>query len=244
MTEEPRVASRYLDGRYLEANPTWHEDDAPKKAQWISELLAAHREIDLKSVCDVGCGTGGVLEQLQQRVGGDVRVVGFEPSSDAARIARETRPELQLIERAPTPDDGPFDVALVLDVFEHVEDFFGFLRGLHGLAGNFVFHIPLDMTALNVARIRELMEIRETLGHIHHFCPQTARASLGIAGFEIVDERFTLVAGSIDGKLPLSVKVLRRIRRIGFKRAPDRTARWIGGLSLLVLARSSGRSPA
>lgn len=244
MDEEPRVGSQYLDGRYLEANPTWHEEDAPEKAQWIVEILAAHPNISVESVCDVGCGTGGVLESLQRRFGENVRVVGFEPSIDAVRLALEKRPGVEVIERAPTADDGPFDVALVLDVFEHIEDYLGFLRGLHGLAGNFVFHIPLDMTAFNVLRVRELMGIRETLGHVHHFCPQTARASLVATGFEVVDERFTLVAGTLDRNQPLSVKLLRRVRRLGFRFAPDLTARMIGGVSLLVLARSADRRPA
>jgi SAM-dependent methyltransferase len=239
MDEEPRVGSRYLDGRYLEANPTWHEEDAPEKAGWILDMLAAHGDIRVKSICDVGCGTGGVLDALQHRFGDDVRVVGFEPSVVAVRLALEKRPGVEIIERGPTPDDGPFDVAVVLDVFEHIEDFYGFLRGLHGLADNFVFHIPLDMTAFNVLRVRELMSIRETLGHIHHFCPQTARASLESTGYEIVDERFTLVAGTLDRNQSLSVKLLRIVRRIGFKRAPDLTSRMIGGVSLLVLARSA-----
>jgi SAM-dependent methyltransferase len=239
MDQEPTVGSRYLDGRYLEANPDWHESDAPQKARWIVDLLAKHKDIDLTSVCDVGCGTAGVLESLQRLVGKDVRVVGFEPSSDAVKIARERRPEVNVIDRAPTPEDGPFDVALVLDVFEHVDDYSGFLRGLHGLANNYVFHIPLDMTAFNVMRVKELMDIRETLGHVHHFCPQTARASLTGAGYDIVDEHFTLVAGTIEGSQPISVKVLRRIRGIGYKYAPDLTARMIGGVSLLVLARTA-----
>jgi SAM-dependent methyltransferase len=244
MDEEPRVASRYLDGRYLEDNPTWHEEDAPEKAQWIIEMLAAHPEIEVKSICDVGCGTGGVLESLQNRFGDSVRVVGFEPSVDAVRLALEKRPGVEIIERGPTPEDGPFSVAVVLDVFEHIENFYAFLRGLNGLADNFVFHIPLDMTAFNVARVQELMGIRESLGHIHHFCPQTARASLETTGYEIVDERFTLVAGTLDRNQPIPVKVIRRLRRLGFKYNPDLTSRLIGGVSLLVLARSVGGSTA
>ena len=207
-------------------------------------MLAAHPEIDVKSICDVGCGTGGVLESLQNHYGDRVRVVGFEPSVDAVRLALEKRPGVEIIERGPTPEDGPFDVAVVLDVFEHIENFYAFLRGLHGLADNFIFHIPLDMTAFNVARVQELIGIRETLGHIHHFCPQTARASLELTGFELVDERFTLVAGSLDHNQPLPVKVLRRVRRLGFKVSPDMTSRLIGGVSLLVLARSVGGPPA
>jgi 2-polyprenyl-3-methyl-5-hydroxy-6-metoxy-1,4-benzoquinol methylase len=122
MDAASRVEDRYLDGRYLDANPTWHDEDGPTKAGWVFEILAAHPEISVQSICDVGCGTGGVLESLQRRVGGGVRLTGFEPSQDAVRIAREKRPGLQIVDRGATPGDGPFDVAMVLDVFEHVED--------------------------------------------------------------------------------------------------------------------------
>jgi len=231
-----RVGDRYVDGRYLDANPTWHDEDAPVKAAWVLEILAAHPEISAQSICDVGCGTGGVLEILQQRVGPDVRLTGFEPSQDAVRIAREKRPDLQIIDRGATSEDGPYDVAIMLDVFEHVEDYFGFLRGLQGLAQNYVFHIPLDMMGLNIVFPRQFMAMRETLGHLHHFCPQTALATLKATGYDVIDSKFTLVADD-DARQSVPVRAVRRIRRVGWKHAPDLTARMIGGISLLVLAR-------
>jgi len=56
--------SRYQDGAYLEATGDWHEEDAAWKAAHIRDMIEA---VGLKaaSVCDVGCGTGGVLAQLQ-----------------------------------------------------------------------------------------------------------------------------------------------------------------------------------
>lgn len=239
MTTSTRVDSRYQDGSYLDANPTWHEEDAMSKAEWVHGLLGDRSDIRVTSMCDVGCGTGGVLVGLKKLMGNNIRAVGFEPSAVAVRLANQTHGDVDVIGRAPTAVDGPFDVALILDVFEHVDDYYGFLRGLHGLAENYVFHIPLDMTALNVFRARELMRIRDTLGHIHHFCPQSARDTLAISGYELVADRFTLVAGELNGDLPRLVKLLRRLRRSGFRYAPDLTARTIGGLSLLVLARSA-----
>jgi SAM-dependent methyltransferase len=236
------VADRYLDGSYLDANPTWHDEDAPIKAGWVVEILGAHPEISLGSICDVGCGTGGVLESLRDRLGKDVRLTGFEPSQDAVRIAREKRPELQIIERGARAEDGPFDVAVVLDVFEHVEDYLGFLRGLQGLADRYVFLVPLDMTGLNIALPRQFMELRETLGHLHHFSPQTARASLTDTGYQIVESRFMLVADDEAG-LPAHRRIVRRVRRVGWRLAPDFTARMIGGLALLVLAQGGQRPP-
>jgi SAM-dependent methyltransferase len=239
MTASSQIESRYQDGRYLEDNPTWHEEDALTKATWVNGILNRHPDIRVASICDVGCGTGGVLVALRSLMGTAVRAVGFEPSAVAARIAKETHADVEVIPRPPTLADGPFDVAVILDVFEHVEDFYGFLTELRGLADHYVFHIPLDMTALNIVRVDELMRIRDTLGHIHHFCPQSARDSLRVCGYEIVDEHFTIVAGGLTDGLPLSVKLLRILRRTGFRVAPDLTARMIGGLSLMVLARSA-----
>src|SRR5690606_39364807 len=48
--------------------------------------------------------------------------------------------------------DGGFDLVLCIDVFEHIEDYLGFLRILRDKGTYKLFHIPLDMTVLSVLK--------------------------------------------------------------------------------------------
>ena len=53
---------RYVDGSYLAENREWHREDAPWKARLVERILLDHG-ISPGSICDVGCGSGDVLEQ-------------------------------------------------------------------------------------------------------------------------------------------------------------------------------------
>ena len=100
-----------------------------------------------------------------------------------------------------------FDVVLAMDVIEHVEDYYGFLRKLQ-VKGEFkVFRIPLDISALGVAQsCRHILTERETVGHIHYFTKDLALAALEDTGYEVIDFFYTplityLRGGSLKTKM-------------------------------------------
>ena len=171
----------YNDGRYSSKNPGWHEKDALWKATQVLSMLG-DRNFRPESIVDIGCGTGGVLEVIAGALNG-TRLVGYDPSSQAiGMVERSDRVEL----RVGTPKDvhEHYDLLLNLDVFEHVEDYIGFLRSLRPIADWFMFHIPLDVSAQSVIRERPLLAARSTVGHLHYFTRRTALASLETAGFK------------------------------------------------------------
>ena len=57
------TTGRYRDGTYLAHNPDWHDGDGAWKASRIYDLLVRN-QVQPRSVCDVGCGTGRVLDEL------------------------------------------------------------------------------------------------------------------------------------------------------------------------------------
>ena len=81
------AAVQYTDGQYLEHNPTWHVEDSPWKAGHVLEMLKRHG-LSPRTVCEVGCGAGEILRQLHDRMGGDVRFVGYEISPQAYELSR------------------------------------------------------------------------------------------------------------------------------------------------------------
>jgi SAM-dependent methyltransferase len=221
----------YVDGCYLSKNPGWHETDASWKASQVLALLG-DRNIRPESIVDIGCGTGGVLEVIANSLDG-TRLVGYDPSSQAIGLVdRSDRVEL----RVGTPEDVSehYDLLLSLDVFEHVEDYIGFLRSLRTMADLFIFHIPLDASVQSVMRERPLLTVRSTVGHLHYFTRGTALATLETAGFEVICDRI-LVPSGMQGKRA-KTRIANAPRNIGRYIRPNLSARLLGGSTLLVLA--------
>src|SRR5947209_5456061 len=54
----------YTSGEYLEKHPTWHAEDSFGKAEEIIRMMARNN-IMPKTICEVGCGAGEILKQLQ-----------------------------------------------------------------------------------------------------------------------------------------------------------------------------------
>ncbi|CAN5334153.1 hypothetical protein BH09PSE3_BH09PSE3_03940 [soil metagenome] len=229
------AGERYVDGGYLAENPDWHADDAPWKAGHILRMLE-RAKLKPKTVCEVGCGSGRVIELVAEGASAD-QADGYDISPQALTIASQrTRDGLSFYSGSPFDGDRRYDLAMAIDVIEHVEDPFAFARGLGKIGRYQLLHIPLDMNALSVARGWVIMDARNTIGHIHYFTRDTALALLDEAGLELIDEAYTPWA--IDQSYKSWKKRIAAIpRRIAFGMVPHGTVRTIGGWSLLVLTR-------
>jgi hypothetical protein len=122
-----------------------------------------------------------------------------------------------------------------LDVFEHVEDYYGFLRQLKAKARYKIFHIPLDLSVQTVFRKDGLLKRRHLHDHLHFFSKETALQALQDAGYEVLDHFYTARAIDLGGAV--GQRILRVFRKLCFALHNDLTARLLGGYSLLVLAR-------
>lgn len=227
-------SERYTAGAYLEANPTWHVEDSAWKADHVLRMMDRH-SLAPRRICEVGCGAGEILNVLHQNLDGHVEFLGCDLSPQAIEMAmarEKERLEFRLGELL--DGDESFDVILVMDVIEHLEDYFCFLRGLRGRGAYTLLHIPLDLSALSVARPHPLLESRATVGHIHSFIKETALQSLVDTGYEIIDHSYTYRVGP-----PVTRKehVLYGARRFLKRLDHDLAARLLGGYSLLVLAK-------
>ena len=120
------IDPRYAGGDYSEHNEDWHEGRAGWKSEQARIMLAKHR-ITPHSICDVGCGTGGVLDELAGLLPHRPEtLVGYEVSPDAiARVPAQRRERVDVVHGTHDADDRTFDLMLALDVLEHVEDYYG-----------------------------------------------------------------------------------------------------------------------
>ena len=56
--------SIYETGEYVERNPTYHVEDSSWKALHILRLIQKN-SLEPRAICEIGCGAGEILKQLQ-----------------------------------------------------------------------------------------------------------------------------------------------------------------------------------
>jgi cyclopropane fatty-acyl-phospholipid synthase-like methyltransferase len=226
---------RYLNGEYFEANPTFHVEDSPWKAAQIAKMLDRH-QLSPHTVCEIGCGAGEILRSLQLRYPEIVLLHGYEISPQGYALAQQRQNEhLQFFNVDLFADQHVhYELALCFDVFEHVEDYFHFLRNLRRYADYFIFHIPLDMNVQMVLRGEPIQRVREQVGHIHYFSKDTALATLNDTGYRVVDWFYT--PSAIDLAKTMKSRIAKIPRQLAARISPEFTARVLGGYSLLVYA--------
>jgi SAM-dependent methyltransferase len=226
----------YQDGSYLKYNPSWHVEESPFKVSQILRMMR-RQKLAPKTVCDVGCGAGLVLAELQPHLASDCICWGYDVSPDAlAMCAKRGSQNLRfrLCDIRKDESDPSFDLLLMLDVFEHVEDYIGLVRAVRSKAKQKLFHIPLDLSVQAVLRKNGLLLRRDHHAHLHYFTKETALRTLTDVGYTIVDYFYTPRCIEL-GDL-LVQKIARTPRVICFAVFPELTARVLGGYSLMVLA--------
>jgi SAM-dependent methyltransferase len=223
----------HLTGEYLRNNPTWHVEYSPWKAANVFSLLK-RTQLDPRTVCEVGCGAGEVLRQLQLKMNGRCRFWGYDVAPHAIEIAKKRENERLRFDTADIGqiDTPVFDLMLVLEVVDHVEDYLGFLRMLKSRSEWKVFSFSLDISVQSALRKGALLQRRVTHTHRHHFNTETALRVLEEAGYEIADHEYAPALAF--GRL---ARLAKPLRALFFKLNPDLAVRLFGGYSLLILAR-------
>jgi cyclopropane fatty-acyl-phospholipid synthase-like methyltransferase len=225
----------YEQQLYAEKNPTWHEEDAPWKAGHIERMLRKH-DLPTDRICEVGCGTGEILLALE-RAFPRASLAGFEISPHAygrAKKKETSRTKFHLRDASEIPE--AFDVALAIDVFEHVEDYMGFIKRVRSLARYKIFHIPLDLSVQSVFRASPILGLRDAVGHVHYFFKQTALATIEDCGCRVLDFHYTPSRLELPNQAFTS-RLMKLPRRLMFGIDQDLAVRLLGGYSLLVLAK-------
>jgi cyclopropane fatty-acyl-phospholipid synthase-like methyltransferase len=232
------MRSIYNNGTYLNNHKDWHLNDSNWKANKIKAIFDSNG-LTPKTISEIGCGAGGILLSLNEKIK-DCRFTGYEISTDAFDIcSKKSHKNVNFIfDNGTNKTNDKNDVVLVIDVIEHIENYLDFLRNLKNsdLYTNFVFHIPLDMSALSVLRGSPIINSRVDSGHIHYFTKDIALEALKECNFEIIEWRYTY--SSIEINYPTwTSKLLKFPRRLLYKLNPNLAVRALGGASLMVLAK-------
>lgn len=230
MTKHPQ--QQYLDGSYAEHNPSWDSEDSSWKAAKVSAFLP---EVP-GSICEVGCGGGGVLVALRDSYQSTL-LTGYDISPHAEQFWHQFKEkDIDFHVGDFLLTEGEYDTILLLDVLEHVPDPHDFLIKIRNRARQFVFHFPLDLSSLSVLRESPLLYVRRKVGHIHYFTKGLALELLDECGFEIIECRYTGAAFNAP-QATLKTRLAQLPRRLVYALNKDIGVRLVGGETLMVLAR-------
>jgi SAM-dependent methyltransferase len=230
------LEQRYLSDEYVSCNPSYHEEHSEWKAALVAEILRANQLTPL-SCCDVGCGAGKVLAALRP-IYPQAELFGYDIAPSAAQFwAKHEDANIHFrVGNFHEDNDQVFDVALLMDVLEHLPDPNEFLRGMRHAAQHFVIHFPLDLSALTVLRESPILQVRRDVGHIHYYTKSLALALLEESGYEVMDWRYSGAGYTSPSRTWKSIVRSLPTRFAG--RGKDAMVRLIGGETLIVLARA------
>ena len=210
-------------------------EDAVFKANHIRSILKYSSIPAAKTVVDIGCGDGLVLLEFH-RIYPTTSCFGFD--TDAS-----------VISKAYDHEDGevcfqrrdfilqPFQhhITLLIDVLEHQEDPYTFLRKLKPYSKLKVLHIPLENTCLTMLYPTFQKHQHDTVGHRWYFTKDTAFQMLEDCGYKIIRWEYTHCY-KLSRWYGWKDAVLKPVRYILFAIWPDIAQRMVGGCSVMVVA--------
>ncbi len=233
-----KIGDMYTNGQYLKHNPTWGADDAAWKAELIYAMIQKHG-LKPATVCEPGCGSGEILWNLQQKMEKICTFTGYDISSQAIDLASRHSNQKLTFRLADISEEigKTYDLILLIDLIEHLEDYFEFLRILKDKSRYKILHIPLEMFAISVLYPAFHQGQKQKVGHLHYFSKDTALQGLRNLGYEIVDFYYTAGYTLPHHDYGIKDRMLNVPRRLLYPFAPDFTVRLWGGYSLLVLVK-------
>ncbi|MEO6406654.1 MAG: class I SAM-dependent methyltransferase [Ferruginibacter sp.] len=227
----------YLSGRYFENNPGWDDDYSKWKAGIISSLLIKNN-VHPKTVVEVGCGAGGILEHLAMMNKEIIQLEGYDISPHAIALAsKKASAKLSFFQEdyISKPRTNP-DLLLCIDVIEHVDNMYGFLSKLKINSGHTVFHIPLDVSCRTILKPHVMLQQRDAVGHIHYFSKEMVEWALKDCGFKIIDWIYTKPAVDWEPSDSFKRTIKKTLRNFSFSLNKNLSAKIWGGYSMMILA--------
>ena len=230
--------SLYTSNEYLKHSPDWHAEVSPVKVVHILRMLK-QTSITPQRIGDVGCGVGEILALLQERMDPSCTFWGYDIAPKAierARMKENDRLHFTLADFTQV-DDAPFDLILLIDMIEHVENCFQFLREVKTKGKYIMIQFSLDLTVGALLRPRTLLGFRSThghVGHLHYFTKNIALAMLEDLGYEIVDFMYT--PEPVPATDPFG-RALALLRKGLYRLDQDLAVRLLGGHKFLILAK-------
>jgi len=238
------IEDRYINGDYIDHNPTWDIDHAPRKAAELTKVipfdLLQKMFEEKKSVIEVGCGAGGVIynfSRLLTNLGIENIPAGYDISPQAIAMAREKfgdRVDFVCSKEITIKEDVA--VILLVDMLEHLETPDIFLRSMTMISKYFLIRLPLDKNLWNLVS-GKLPKLEKKLGHIHYFTYKSATTFVNEQGLEVIRYYLTSNFNVSSNRKTKIAKIMWPVRMITAAVSKKLNSLLWGGNSIVILAK-------
>lgn len=235
---EEYYQSNYWEGR--EAN------DSDYKVELFKRFIRRHPDfiVNKTTFAEIGCGQGAFVfpfEKYLKTLKKEYKIYGYDISTYAIGIAKEknTSDNIEFsIGSAAELSDG-IDLVFVIDVLEHVENTYQFLRDIAIKTNNVIIYMPIESSVCHLFAGKQSASYKR-FRHIHFFSWESAILLIEHSPFEIVDYQFTIPAHKLSDLNPSSMSYYVLALRKLFYKINERFANLlVGGHVMLMLRRKS-----
>jgi SAM-dependent methyltransferase len=232
-----KLTDMYTNEQYLQSHPNWDGEEAVLKAGWIRAMIDRHK-LSVSDVIEIGCGSGRILAELSTHYP-NAYWKGYDISPQAIAIAKQYETDrVTFREGSHHNHSGKAELALLIDVLEHVPDYYGLLASIHDKAAQFIFHIPLDLACRSLLKPHLLEQQRQFSGHIHYFSKEMVLWMLHDTGFQVIGWEYTKPSSDTAATGGFKAKTKKTLRNLSFNFSKERAVKWWGGYSMLIAARA------
>lgn len=237
------MTTHYTDGSY------WAKRQGFRSDYKVPLILAAIEQAGVKlddstRILEVGCGNGAFLWPFSDTVAES----GIRPRFEGIDIAANAIAEAQQLSGANPPvfacktldsHDSSVDMALLIDVVEHVPCPVDFLASVRRVAPLMLLHLPIEHSFLHLATGRPTASYH-AYRHIHFYSLETARLLIEDTGWRIRHVLHSAAhAATLRLPAPVWLRFGRCARYLAYKLMPRSTAIAAGGSVTFVCDRST-----
>jgi len=236
------MTDRYTSGEYAknEYCCDFDSDFAPWKARKVWDIIKKNN-LNPKTICDVGCGSGGISYNLQKYLP-ECMFTGYDISPDAMKLCLKNENDKLHFKLADFLEERDVycDIILLLDVIEHLENYFQYLRDIKLMSNYKILHIPIENFSVALLYPKFQLGKNKKGGHLHFFTKELILQIIESLGYEIIDCQYTTTMEEPLRNWGWKDNLLMYPRKIFYLISPDITSRIFGGYSLMVVLKTSG----
>ena len=237
---EEAAEDLYRSGRYIEHNPSLHEEESPWKVIKITPLIdqfIALRSCDPINLLDVGGGAGLILKGVADHIRATYRISVNKYAVDLTPgmldVQRKNNPDIKQVlnedVRHMSLRDKQIDLTLMIDLLEHVPSPERALEEAARVSHFLILKVPLEDNLLLrlwnfIHRGEPRRRNARLIGHINSYSYRKLRSQIEKHAGEIVHHYYTNVFQYLSqwdrARLPLRHKLQNAAGAFVFRFSP------------------------